>query len=157
MKNSSSKGIIDDHINQLRMVFNLIHQKNLRKANIKYYFKLWKNNSLKPNYRKISIFQKKNKLNDTGNIIPNIYKKYFGRENIQLNYSNTKINNSEFQNDIIYKFIDNENKNKNVNSSELSSSKNSISNKIIYTKKILKNNKIFITIIIINIIITTIF
>ena len=67
IENSSSKGIIVDQINQLRMAFNLIHHNRLRKTNIKYYFNLWKKNTLvntdnKANFRKISILQKNIKL-----------------------------------------------------------------------------------------------
>ena len=141
MKNLPSKGIIVDQINQLRMAFNLIQQNKIKKTNIKYYFNLWKKNALKNNYRKINILQKKINLNDTRNIKTSINKKYSERKNIQLNYSNNQIYKSGIQNNIISKFIDNENKME--NSSELLKNKNQINNTIIYTKKILKNNQIF--------------
>ena len=148
MQNTFSKGIIVDQINQLRMVFNLIQQNKLKKTNIKYYFNLWKKNIFnyfknKSNYRKINILLKKIQLNNTRNVKQNIDKKYYERENIQLNYSNNKINKSRFQNHMISKFIDKENKNTIWNSSELTTNKNLINNMIIYTKKILKNNQIF--------------
>ena len=143
MENSSSKGIIVDQINQLRMAFNLIHHNRLRKTNIKYYFNLWKNNALinhdnKANFRKISILQKNIKLNDTRKMKSNFNKICSERDNFHLNDTNNIIK-SIFQNNIISKFINKENKNNNENSSELSTIKNQTNNKIIYTRKILKH------------------
>ena len=143
MENSSSKGIIVDQINQLRMAFNLIHHNRFRKTNIKYYFNLWKNNALinhdnKANFRKISILQKNIKLNDTRKMKSNFNKICSERDNFHLNDTNNIIK-SIFQNNIISKFINKENKNNNENSSELSTIKNQTNNKIIYTRKILKH------------------
>ena len=140
INNFYPKGILINQMNQLRMVFNLLQQKKLKKSNIKDYFKLWKKNTFN-NCNNITIFKK----------IKILEKKItFGRErNIFLNnrqISSTTKNNdiikSNFQNNKYIRYINNINKNDFDNSSESTHIRNTVNNEIIYTKKILNHNKI---------------
>ena len=130
IKSSYPQGNIIAQINQLRMVFNLIEQKRQKNKSIKNYFNTWKTNTLnhdkiKENFRKINIKQKKE------------YNRYSKNNNNTI-YSAR--DSTQDKNNKTIKLIDNINKKKIENSSELSMIKTQINSEIVYTKKILNHN-----------------
>jgi hypothetical protein len=135
--NSFSKGVFIAQINQLRMIFNLIDKHIESKINMKDYFQIWKKN-IKRNYKKIDISKKegKSELNRCIKINKN------NKNKICSSRDNSKYNNEKkkFQNNKTNRLIDNLNKKKIDNSSELSTFKTQINSEIVYTKKILNRN-----------------
>ena len=134
IKNSYPKGAFVAQINQLRMIFNLIDKHIQNNISMKDYFQIWKKN-IKRNYKKIDISKKEGKLELNRCI--KINKNKIGSTRDNYRYNNEK---QKFQNNKTIKLIDNLNKKKIDNSSELSTYKTQINSEIVYTKKILNRN-----------------
>jgi len=140
INNFYPKGILINQMNQLRMVFNLLQQKKLKKSNIRDYFKLWKKNTFNncsniTNFKKIKILEKKITFGRERNI-------FLNNRQISSTTKNNDIIKSNFQNNKYIRYINNINKNEFDNSSESTHIRNTVNNEIIYTKKILNHNKI---------------
>ena len=134
IKNSFPKGNLVAQINQLRMIFNLIDKHIQKKINTKNYFEIWKKN-VRKNYKKIDISKKKGQSDVNKYIKINKNKICSTRDNIMHN----KEEQNKVPNNITCRLIENINKKKIDNSSELSLVKKQINSEIIYTKKILNH------------------
>ena len=134
IKNSFPKGNLVAQINQLRMIFNLIDKHVQKKRNTKNYFEMWKKNTRK-NYKKIDISKQKGQSDLNRHIKINKNKICTARDNMIQN----KEEKNKVPNNITCRLVENINKKKIDNSSELSLVKNQINSEIIYTRKILNH------------------